>query len=170
MKPNCSSPSGQHRQLPRRSRKSALPNLLFLILSGLLLTSCASETPTDPVSIVQVAYDRLNHGDFDGYSQLLADDVLIVDRTGRWEGADVVRTDLERSFDPQRTRFEPSGMSSDGNIVTYTLKVFEQDQLAYTYDAFVDIVADGKIIFEGPQYLLLQECETDSSQAFCPSS
>jgi ketosteroid isomerase-like protein len=168
MKTNYSPLSQEYLQLSRRNRLSPIRSGLLLILFGILLASCASEKPSDPVSIVQAAYDRPNNGDFDGFIELLSDDVVVMDRSGRWEGAEVVRADLKQTFDPQIIRFEPNNISSDGNVVTYTLKVFKYDQLVWTYDVYIDIIADGKIIFEGPQYLFLQECERDPSQAFCP--
>ena len=168
MKTNYSSLSQECLQLSRRNRRSPFRSGLLLILFGILLASCASEKPSDPVSIVQAAYDRLNSGDFDGYMELLSDDVVVMDRTGRWEGAEAVRADLEQNYGPQGVLFEPSNMRSDGNVVTYTVNVFKKGVLVHTYDVFIDIIADGKIIFEGPQYLLLQECDRNPSQAFCP--
>jgi ketosteroid isomerase-like protein len=141
---------------------------LPLILLGLLLASCTPERPSDPVSIVQAAYDHLNNGDLDGYMSLPSDDVVIMDKTGRREGAEVIRADLERSMDPQHIRLEPRNLSADGDVVIYTLDDFEKDQRVHTYDVVVDIIADGKIRLEGPQYMLVQECDRDPSQATCP--
>jgi hypothetical protein len=51
--------------------------------------------------------------------------------------------------------------------VTYTLKVLEDDKLVNRYDVFIDIIANGKIIFEGSKDGLRYECNKDPSQAFC---
>ena len=66
-------------------------------------------------------------------------------------------------------RIELSDLSADGNVVTYTAKVYHGDRLVDTIQG-LDVVADGKIIFDGTADKYRSECESDPSQAFCPGN
>ena len=157
----------EHPQPSRRQRRSPFRVGLFLMLIGILLTSCTSAQPGDPVSVVQAAYDHLNQGDLNGYVELLSDDAVVIDRTGRLDGSQAIRHDLELNFVPGQMRFELSDLSSDGNEVTYTIKIYEDDTLVATYDDGLTIVVDGKIIFDGQDRYRGIECNRDPAQAFC---
>ena len=142
----------------------------MLILIGILLVSCTPAQPGDPVAVVQAAYDRLNQDDVDGYMKFLSDDAVVIDRTGGLDGSQAIRNDLELNFVPGQMRFELSDLSSDGNEVTYTIKVYEDDTLVATYDDGLTIVVDGKIIFDGQERYRSIKCNQDPAQAFCPGN
>jgi ketosteroid isomerase-like protein len=142
----------------------------LLALVGILLAACQPAQPSDPVAIVQAAYDRLNQDDIDGYMKLLSDDVVMIDGSGRIDGPQAIRENLALNFVPWPIRFELSDLSSDGNVVTYTIKIYEDDTLVATYDDGLTIVVDGKIIFDGQDRYRSIECNQDPSQAFCPGN
>ena len=144
MTANASSSLREHPQSSRRQRPSHFRSGLLLILIGILLGSCAPDQPSDPVAIVQTAYDRLNQGDLEGYVELLSNDAVMIDRTGRFDGSQAIRDNLALNFVPSQLRFELSDLSSDGNEVTYTIKIYEDDTLVATYDDGLTIVVDGK--------------------------
>ena len=156
-------PSQHHRQSPFRSG-------MLLALIAIFIASCASAKPTDPVTLVQAAYDRLNQDDVDGYMKFLSDDAVVVDSTGRLDGSEAIRDDLRLNWVPQDLRFELSELSSDGNEVTYTIKLYEDDRLVVTHDDGLTIVVDGKIIFDGTKGYYLIECNFNPAQAFCPGN
>ena len=140
---------------------------LIVILLSAFLASCSSAQTGDPVSIVQTAYDRINKGDVDGFMELLADNAVVIDRSGRYAGSEAIRKYLEQDFVPEHVRIELSALSADGNVVTYTSKVYLGDKLLATYNDALDVVVDGKIIFDGTKSYLDDECNRDSSQVFC---
>jgi len=170
MTANASSSLREHPQSSRRQRPSHFRSGLLLILIGILLAACAPAQPSDPVSIVQAAYDRLNQDDIDGYMEFLSDDAVMIDRTGRIDGAQAIRENLALNFVPVQFRYELSDFSSDGNVVTYTIKIYEDDTLVATYEDGLTIVVDGKIIFDGQDRYRGIECNLDPSQAFCPGN
>ena len=102
--------------------------------------------------------------------KFLSDDAVVIDRTGRLDGSQAIRHDLELNFVPGQMRFELSDLSSDGNEVTYTIKVYEDDTLVATYDDGLTIVVDGKIIFDGQERYRSIKCNQDPAQAFCPGN
>lgn len=170
MTANASSSPREHFQPPRRPRRSPFRVGLFLMLIGILLTTCTSAQPGDPVSVVQAAYDLLNQGDLNGYLELLSDDAVMIDRSGRFDGSQAIRDNLTLNFVPGQIRYELSDLRSDGNEVTYAIKVYEDDTLVATYDDGLTIVVDGKIIFDGQDRYRGIECNRDPAQAFCPGN
>jgi hypothetical protein len=158
-------PSQHHRQSPFRSG-------LLLALIAALIASCASAKPTDPVSIVQAAFERINEGDLDGYMEFFSDDAVMAYRGGRFEGPEDIRAHMELNVMPTHTRTELSNISLDGNVVTYTYDIYEYEGDIHLgpFDDGVDVIVDGKIIFDGTKGYLLIECNTDPSQAFCPGN
>ena len=137
---------------------------LILLLAG--AAGCAPAQATDPVQIVQAAYDRANKGDLDGFMAFIADDAVDADPNGRIVGAQAIR-ELWIGEIATQIRIELSDLSADGNVVTYTAKVYHGDRLVDTIQG-LDVVADGKIIFDGTADKYRSECESDPSQAFCP--
>jgi hypothetical protein len=117
--------------------------------------------------VVHAAYDRLNAGDIDGYMEFLSDDAVLLDGTGRTEGVEAIRADLELSVGPGRHRFEISDLNLDGNVVYYTYDVYEDDRFVAS-NMGAAVVVDGRIIFDGSASMLSIECYRDPSQAFCP--
>ena len=139
---------------------------LILLLAG--AAGCAPAQATDPVQIVQAAYDRANKGDLDGFMAFIADDAVEADPNGRIVGAQAIR-ELWIGEIATQIRIELSDLSADGNVVTYTAKVYHGDRLVDTIQG-LDVVADGKIIFDGTADKYRSECESDPSQAFCPGN
>lgn len=139
---------------------------LMLLLAG--AAGCAPAQATDPVQIVQAAYDRANKGDLDGFMAFIADDAVEADPNGRIVGAQAIR-ELWIGEIATQIRIELSDLSADGNVVTYTAKVYHGDRLVDTIQG-LDVVADGKIIFDGTADKYRSECESDPSQAFCPGN
>jgi hypothetical protein len=169
---NIFSSPREHAQPSRRHRKSPFQSGLMWIWIGVLfpflLASCTTAQPPDPISIVQAAYECLNQDDVDGYMELLSDDAVLVDRSGRYAGSQAIRRFVEYNYVPQQMRFELSNLSSDGNVVSFAINIYKDDYPIATYDDVVDVVEKGLIIFDGTEQDLLQECESDPSQAFCP--
>jgi len=142
---------------------------LFLVFIGLVLAiflaSCAS---TNPSSIVQKAYDRLNNGDVDGFMELVSDDAVFIDIDGgRHVGSQANRQIIDEMV-TSHFRVELSKVSAEGNVVTSTATVYEDNQLVGIYDNNVDVIKNGQIIFDGLKTDLEQDCQRDPDQAFCP--
>jgi len=157
---------------PRKSeRRFAFSNFLWIVLLGLLLPAfLASCRPggANPEAVVQTAYDRLNEADVDGYVGFLSDDAVFNDGSTRLEGAQAIRADLERSVGQGHYRFEISNLSSEGNIVRYSVSIYEDDKWVAA-DLGAAVVVEGRILFDGSEAGLTAECDQDSSQAFCPA-
>lgn len=146
----------------------------FLIFISILLTifipSCTSAQPSDPTSIVQTAYDRLNAGDVDGFMKLVSDDAVVIDVDGgRFVGSQAIRK-LFEGMVTSHFRVEVSDVSAEGNVVTFTATVYKGDQLFGTYYDSVDVVANDQIIFDGSKQSLEEECKSNPAQAFCPET
>jgi ketosteroid isomerase-like protein len=140
---------------------------LMVIALAVFLASCKPARPTDPVAIVQAAYDRLNEGDIDGYMEFLSDDAVSVGPFGRQDGAEAIRADLEGSVGPNLEHFEITKITLDGNVVYLNVNIYKCDQYV-AKDMFAAVVVDGKIIYDGRATELSIECYHDPSQAFCP--
>jgi ketosteroid isomerase-like protein len=144
----------------------------FLIFVGILLStflaSCTSAQSSDPISIVQTAYDRMNNGDVDGAMELYSDDAVVIDSSGgRHVGSQAIREFFKEDVIPAQVRIELSDLSADGNVVTFTTKVYQDDQLLGTFQDSVNVIGNGQIIFDGNKDSLAQECKSNPAQAFC---
>ena len=53
----------------------------------------------DPAALVCAAFEHLNAHDLDAYYALLADDVVSIGLTGRFDGKDAMRAGIGLSFD-----------------------------------------------------------------------
>ena len=168
MTANYSSSPREYSQPSRRQRKSPFLSGLLLILIGIPLASCTSAQPSDPVSVVQAAYERFNEEDVDGFMEFFSEDAVIIDVTGRYAGSQAIRDYLIKTVMPGHHRVELSDLRSKGNVVTFTAKIYERNRWVGTEYGELDVVVGGRIIFEGDEASLLQECESDPSQAFCP--
>ena len=168
----CSAAHGKPSPCKYERRSTHCPPFALTItglLLPFLLASCAPARSSDPVAVVQAAYDRLNEDDIDGYMEFLSDDAVLVDGAGRYAGAEAIRADMELNVVPGKHRFELSDLRSDGNVVTYTVKISEGDPLhLVATDEGVAVVVDGLIIFDGGAPYFSMECNRDASQAFCP--
>jgi hypothetical protein len=156
----------------RRTLPFRLGSLLLLIgiLFPLILASCKSEQPADPVTIVQEAYTHFNEQDVDGFMKYISNDAVIVEGSHRYDGSEAIREYLTMDLMPKQLRIEVIDPISKGNDVTYTVKVYQGDILINTISDVLDVVVDGKIIFEGTEKERYFECITDASQAFCPEN
>ncbi len=145
--------------------------LLALILLALAvsLASCAPAR-FNPIEILKSAYDRLNAGDVDGYMKYIADDAIIEDSSGRFQGAEAIRADVVSSVLPGKHRFELSDLRRKGNVVTYTIDIYEGDPSRHVATALsIAVLKNGLIIFDGDDFFYRFECDQDPSQAFCPT-
>jgi hypothetical protein len=146
--------------------------LIFIsILLSSFLASCTSAQPSDPISIVQTAYDRVNNGDVDGAMELFSDDAVVIDNVGgRHVGSQAIREFFEQEVMPAHVRIELSDLSADGNVVTFTSTAYQGDQLLGTIYDSINIIVNGQIIFDGTKSSLEQECKGNPAQAFCPGN
>jgi ketosteroid isomerase-like protein len=123
----------------------------------------------EPVSVVQAAYDRLNEGDVDGFMEFVSDDAVFLDANGGvHSGSQSINEMLEYEFASGSMRVELSNLESEGNEVTYSAKVYMGQAFLGEYSDGVDIVVDGKIVFDGTEWWRRYYCDQDPSQAFCP--
>jgi ketosteroid isomerase-like protein len=133
----------------------------------IFLASCTSTQSSDPIAIVQTAYDRLNNGDVEGFMELFSDDAVMIDVGGdRYVGSQAIRKAFEEMV-TSHFRVELSDVSADGNVVTFTATVYQGDQLFGTYYDAIDIIANGQIIFDGTKFYLEQECKSNPAETFC---
>ncbi len=139
-----------------------------VILIAASLASCATARPQDPATVVQTAYDRLNKGDVEGFASLYSDTAVMIDPHGRYAGSQAIH-DYASELASQQFRFELSEFSVDGNVVTYTSRLYMPiygDTPADTLNGLT-VVADGLILFDGTPALYRLECTKDPTQAFC---
>jgi hypothetical protein len=165
----ATNPHSSPRERPERQSRLRLACSLVIsaILFLLLLASCKPPQPTDPITVVHTAYERLNKGDVDGFIEFVSDDIVLFDPNGRYTGREAVRDFLRTMVVEGTHRYKISNLSLDGNIVNYDLEVYVANQLVGSGRG-LDVVVDGLIVFEGVKADLLRECERDPSQAFCP--
>jgi hypothetical protein len=64
-------------------------------------------------------------------------------------------------------RYKLSDLAANGNVVTYVAKGYEGNALVETVSDGLDVVVDGRNIFDGTEALLRYACDQDASQAFC---
>lgn len=132
-----------------------------------LAVGCAPAVPAaDPTEIVKAAYERIGAGDLDGFMAYYAEDAVLSDKFGRANGLAAIRKIYEGDLAEAGLRFEVGDFKADGNVVTFTNKVYQGDVLVDTIAA-LDVVANGKIVFDGSADMYQKECEYDPSQKFC---
>jgi hypothetical protein len=165
----AANPYSYPRERPGRQSHLRLACSLVIgaVLLSFLLASCSPAQPTDPIAVVQTAYERLNKRDLDGFMKFASDDIVLVDPNGRFAGREAVRDFLKSMVVEGTHRYEISNLSREGNIVNYDINVYVANQLVDSGKG-LDVVVDGLIAFEGVKGSLLSECEKDPSQAFCP--
>jgi ketosteroid isomerase-like protein len=162
-----SEPSRLDRQLLFRP---AMLLAISEILLSFLLASCTSTPPNDPASVVQAGYDRLNAGDVDGFMEFVSDNaVFLGSNGGKHAGSQAIRDMLEAEFASGNMRVELSDVRSDGNMVTYAATIYIGQAVIGEYSDGLDIVADGKITFEGRETWRRYYCDQDPSLVFCPA-
>jgi hypothetical protein len=144
--------------------------LLLALFIGSALASCAPAKPTDPVAVVQAAYDRYNKGDLDGYLGFFSDDAVVCAPLGCSHGIEEIRDYITLHVPAGTRRYELSDLTANGNVVTYVANGYEGAALVETVPDALDVVVDGRIIFEGTEILLGYECDQNPAEAFCAES
>ena len=148
--------------------KSSFRSCFLLILIGGLLASCGPTQPKDPTAVVQVAYERLNEMDADGFLKYFSEDAVMVDPSGlQMDGKIAIREFVENELITSNLRFELSDLKVNGNIVTYTAKAYHYSTEVDSRSDALDVVVDGKILFEGSLETLREYCNKDPARAFC---
>lgn len=140
--------------------------ILALLLLVANVAGCAPAQPRDPVGIVQAIYDRLNEGDLDGFMAYFAEDAVMIDDSGRYAGSPAIREHVQRDALQAHLRFELVDLGSDGNVATYSYKAYLGNTVIDAHSC-VDVIADGRIIFDGTEELYRYQCQKDPSQTFC---
>jgi ketosteroid isomerase-like protein len=141
---------------------------LLLILIGILLASCGPTQPKDPIAVVQAAYERLNERDVAGYLEYFSEQAVMVDPTDlQMDGKNAIREYVENELLTSNLRFELSDLQADGNTVTYTVKAFHYTTEVDSQSDTLDVVVDGKILFEGSLESFHEYCNKDPARAFC---
>jgi len=151
-----------------KTNAQQLSMILIVIVLAVSLASCASAQPADPIAIMQASNERLNAGDLDSFMKFFAEDAVISDEHGRSVGSQAIREYMQKEIVDKGFRFELSDLSVDGNIVTYTCHVYMGNMDLGTYTG-LDVIKDGKIIYEGSVDVYHYDCDKDPSQAFCPT-
>jgi hypothetical protein len=139
---------------------------LIVIALAVFITSCAPAQPTDPIAIMQAANERINAGDVDGFMEFFAEDAVMSDEHGQSVGSQAIREYMQKEIVDKDFRFELSDLSVDGNVITYICHVYMGNMDLGTYTG-LDVIKDGKIIYEGSVDVYRYDCEKDPLQAFC---
>jgi hypothetical protein len=147
--------------------RSSLRTILIAVFLSSLFASCAPARPTDPVGVVQAAYDRYNKGDLNGYLRFFSDEATVCAPLGCSHGIEEIREYISQHVPAGTRRYELSDLAANGNVVTYVAKGYEGNALVETVSDGLDVVVDGRIIFDGTEALLRYACDQDASQAFC---
>lgn len=167
MKANCSPASRESLRPSRCQHQSIFYRGLLLILVGILLASCSSAKSDESIAVVQAAYDRLNAGDADGFLEYFTDDAVMMSDDGEATSPLVARYFI-LDFIKQEYRVEISDLTADGNVVGFTYDLYFRDTNKATYTDYVDVIKDGKIIFDGRDMFRSAYCEqVRNTQAFC---
>ncbi len=155
-----------HLQLSRR-RKSLLCIGLLLALSGIFLVACSSTQSSDPVAVVQTAYDHINKGEYESFMDHLTEDAVMRDACCRYASPSGILHHLTTDYAPVNMKFELSNFKADGNVVTYDVLVFQGDKLVAARSDALNIIDNGQILFDGTEALRLIDCKLDAAQDFC---
>ena len=149
-------------------RKFSFRACLLLILFGFLLASCGPSQAKDPIAVVQAAYDRLNELDAEGFLKYFSEDAVMVDPAGlRMDGKEAIREYVENELIPSNLRFELSDLKADGTLVTYTIKAYHYSTEVESQSDTLDVVVNGKILFDGTVKTRRDSCDKDPAQPFC---
>ncbi len=141
--------------------------LLFALLTlAASVPACAPRATPDAAAVVQTAYDRLAAGDVDGFMGFFAPQAIMEDSDARYEGARAIRLHVENDLVPAHIRVELSNVVANGNVVTYVASIYFGNVLLAN-EPSVDVVADGKIIYDGTQLRYGAECAQQPRPAFC---
>ncbi len=143
-----------------------MPRIFAASALLILLAACAPAQPRDPAAVVQTAYARLARGDVDGFMELVDDHAVLADSNDRHLGAYAIRQYLETEVIPAGMHAELSNIVAEGKVVTSIANINRGDVLVAT-EAVIDVVVDGKIIFDGTRQIYDSECKRNPAQSFC---
>ncbi len=132
-----------------------------------LLTACAPAPAPDAEAVVRAAYGRLAAGDVDGFMAFFAERAIMEDSDARYEGARAIRLHVENDLLQSHVRVELSNVEANGKVVTYIAGIYIGNVLLAN-EPSVDVVVDGRILYDGTQEKYAAECRNDPAQAFCP--
>ena len=90
----------------------------------------------------------------------------MADEHSKTVGSQAIREYMQKEFVDKDFRCELSDLRADGNIVTYTCHIYWGNVDLGTYPG-LDVIKDGKIIFDGSVDVYGYECDKDPTQAFC---
>ncbi len=143
-----------------------MPRLFAACTLLVLLAACAPSPAPDAAVIVKAAYDRLAAGDVDGFMGYFAEQAIMEDSDARYTGARAIRLHIENDLVAAHIRVELSNVVANGEVVTYIASIYIGNVLLAN-EPSVDVVADGKIIYDGTQLRYASECAQDPPPAFC---
>jgi hypothetical protein len=149
-------------------RRFLIWSILLAVLPPTFLVSCAGAPPTEPAAVVKAAYESYNKGDLDGYLGYFSDDAVLCAPGGCSHGIQGIREYITLHVPAGTRRYELGDLVVEGNVVTYTANGYEGSQLVETVYDGLDVVMDGRIIFEGTEAFLRYECDREQAQPFCP--
>ena len=118
----------------------------MVIFAALLVSACSSEQQaTDPASVVQDFYDKLNAGDLDGAMAYVPEEATYIIRgvhSGKGQIAEFLQLEIGHN-----TRYELSDIEVDGTEVVYGLTI-RSDEGIFRYGEFIldAVVEDGRLI------------------------
>jgi ketosteroid isomerase-like protein len=142
--------------------------LPFAIAFLFLIAACApTQQASDPVSVVQRGCELINDKNLDAYMDLVAEDAVFIDPTGRYAGKDAIRDHTQQVMIDADMTCENTNLQSDGGKVAYSYKLFRGGGVFAEGDDGFTVVEDGKIAFEGSPGFWTLECNKDPSQSFC---
>jgi ketosteroid isomerase-like protein len=151
----------------RGQRRSLLLAGLVLILVAILLTACTSAESKESIATVQAAYDRLNAGDADGFLEYFTDDAVMMSDSGE-PGFPLMARYYIHDFVKQGYQVKLSDITADGNVVKFVYDLYLRDTSKATFSDYVDVVVDGKIIYDGRDMFRTVYCEQRlNEKAFC---
>lgn len=119
---------------------------IMVIFVALLASACSSEEQaTDPASVLQGFYDKLNAGDLDGAMAYVPEDATYILRgvhSGKREITEFFRLEIGRN-----TRYEWSDIEVDGTEVVYGLTITSDEGIFRYSELLLDaVVEDGMLI------------------------
>ncbi len=119
---------------------------IMVIFVALLASACSSEEQaTDPASVLQGFYDKLNAGDLDGAMAYVPEDATYILRgvhSGKREITEFFRLEIGRN-----TRYEWSDIEVDGTEVVYGLTITSDEGIFRFSELLFDaVVEDGMLI------------------------
>ena len=119
---------------------------IVVIFVALLASACSSEQQaTDPASVIQDYYDKLNAGDLDGALAYVPEDAILFLRgvhSGKGQITEFLRLEIGHN-----TRYELSDIEVDGSEVVYGLTI-RSDEGIFRFGEFIldAVVEDGMLI------------------------